>query len=703
MEQPEEQKARRRVWSRSQRYTLALGLCAVAFAASAFVLYGLHGHLGRDDAFYLYIGQQIAKGIPPYVRCNDAKAPLASYVIGGAVHVAQLLRLDDILTVRAAFLAAGSLAAGALFLLGRRLFSSRRIGLLASLTLVAFPGYAKHAASGPRPKTLAVLFEILSLWCTAERRWLAAGLCGGLAAWTWQPLVILPLASAVTAMLQTQGSRARLRAVARVVVGFLIPSALLSALLSWQGAWSEFVRQALLSALKRGSESLTGGTSGLTGSISLFQRVLKLLRVLRQGYGPMAAAALLGACAGVWLLVRRMRRAGGPRAFLARDGLAGWAISSLALLALSLWDLQGYVDLYVLLPLVALPLAWLLARGGAALARRVAHRLVTPRRAAALICLLLAGVSIAQYGPRSADGLNRQRAWASEIAAGGDRGEHGWLLALGRPEILALLHQPSDHPYVYPDPDIFDHLERNHAGGFAGWLEQQLATQPSRVVLGPNRSLEAEAATEGVLVQEGYVRGQVGDWTVFRWDPEALSVPVGLQASDGMPPDRVRLSWKPVPRATRYEVYRALNLGGTGERLAETQATTYEDLSAPSCRTLHYWIVACDDERCGVRSAPDVGFAVGDAPNTPTGMHVVPDSEADSLELAWAWPEGAEFFLLYRGLPGEVGGRFAKTRRARYVQEATWEQQAYEYWVVACNVCGCSAPSRRTSVPAVGR
>ncbi len=689
------QQGRQGVWNSTRRRTLALGLLVFAFAVFAFSLYGLYGNLGRDDAFYLYIGQQIARGVPPYVRCYDAKTPLASYVIGAAVTLAQLLRLDDVLTVRAAFLIIASLAAAALYFAAQSLFGSRRIGLLASLTLVAFPGFAKHAASGPRPKTLGVLWEILALWCTAERRWLAAGVWGGLAVWTWQPLAIVPLTTVVMALLQTSGMGARLCAAARVVVGFLIPSALLSALLIWQGAWPDFFHQTILINLPQSGFGGSGGTSPP-------QQVLRLFQVLWQGYGRMAVAAVLGACAGVCLVLRGMRKAGGPRAFLAGDRLAGWAISWVGLLMFALWDFQWYVDLYVLLPFVALSLAWLLARGGAAAARRLARGSVTARGAAVFSCLLLAGLSIVQYAPGSHETLNNQRQWAREIAAAGNNGEPGWLLALGRPEILALLHESSDHPYVYPDPGIYEHLERNYAGGFSGWLEQQLLAQPTTVVLGDIRPARAAAATEEVLGRRRYAHRDVGNWTVFRWEPDMLVAPVGLQASDGVYGDRVRLTWRPVQGAVRYEIYRSRKLAWTGDWLGETSATRYDDPTAETCRTTYYWVEACDALGCSQHSVPDSGFVAGPAPRAPASCYLVGGARANRLELGWEWPPGAERFVLYRAAAGEAGEPFAEASRARYLGDAAVGRQAYEYWVEACNVCGCSPPSRRTKALASG-
>ena len=78
---------------------LVISLLVFVLAALVYGLYGFKGRLKIDDAIYLYSGQQMARGIPPYVSIFDHKGPASPMLAGLGVSTSNLLHIDDIFGV----------------------------------------------------------------------------------------------------------------------------------------------------------------------------------------------------------------------------------------------------------------------------------------------------------------------------------------------------------------------------------------------------------------------------------------------------------------------------------------------------------------------------------------------------------------------------------------------------------------------------
>jgi hypothetical protein len=150
---------------------LAVPLLVLALAALVYSLYGFDGPLLRDYSIYLYSGQRMAEGVPPYVSAFDHKGPLSPMFAGLGVMLSKQLNWDDIFTVRLVFFTSGCLAIVAAYLLGKSAFRSGAVGVFGALTFMGFYPYGYPAVSGPEPKTPMVLFEALSLLFMVRKRW----------------------------------------------------------------------------------------------------------------------------------------------------------------------------------------------------------------------------------------------------------------------------------------------------------------------------------------------------------------------------------------------------------------------------------------------------------------------------------------------------------------------------------------------------
>src|SRR5918912_232899 len=200
---------------------VSLPLLVLFLAVFVYGMYGFDGVLLRDYSIYLYSGQKMAEGVPPYVSVFDHKGPLSPMLAGLGVVLSQQLNWDDIYTVRLVFFATGCLTAVAVYLLGKSAFRSQAAGFFGALAFLGFYGFAESVASGPEPKTPIVIFKTLCLLFMVQKRWFWAGLCGSLAFLVWQPMGIFPFVAFLLAV--TRPKEERRGAALRALAGMMTP------------------------------------------------------------------------------------------------------------------------------------------------------------------------------------------------------------------------------------------------------------------------------------------------------------------------------------------------------------------------------------------------------------------------------------------------------------------------------------------------
>lgn len=485
-----------------RRASVALLLLAAATAAALLAAYGTAGLLLRDDAAYLYSGQQLVRGVPPYVSILDAKPPLATLLIAAATRAGQALSAGDLQAVRVGSLLLAVATAGVLAVLVARAVSSAPAGWIAAVVLAGSRGYAQLAASGPNAKVPMLFFQVLALLWAAGQRWFLAGFAGGLAFLCWQPMALLPVLTVALAAAQSAPGR-RWRTAATAAAGFALPVAAMALYLLATGAWDDMVNNTVL--LAREVEQLRFAEARVV------ERLFRPLVVIQSNYAGMSAPIVLGLAATALLVARRLR--GGWRAFVTRDPLAvAWLAFPVHVL-FALVDFQGQADLYPLLPYAALGVGWLLALAADGMAGAADRRW----RAAATVALALAlaGSAAHDYRYNLDRGVERQARWANAIERRHLHAPGAQLLSIGRPEVLCLLHRTHSNPYIpfYKGvPEVIAALE---PGGFDGWLARELDATPAAVVLGPIWSDEAEARVRAALEARGYREETVGEWVVF--------------------------------------------------------------------------------------------------------------------------------------------------------------------------------------------
>jgi hypothetical protein len=429
---------------------LALPLLVLALAALVYGLYGFDGILLRDYSIYLYSGQRVAEGVPPYVGVFDHKGPLSPLIAGFGVAMSGVLNIDDVYAVRLVFCTTACLAAVAVYLLGKDVFRSWEAGLFSALTFLGFYAYAQPASSGPEPKTPMVLFETLSLLFAVHKRWFWSGFFGSLALLVWQPMAAFAFATFLLAI--TRPREERYGAALRALAGTATPILVTIAYFYYQGALADFFDGFVLFNflfIERGEISTVSTLT--TAAINI---VLP--------YITMLVPILIGLVMIVRLYFQR------PFEYRFLPIL----VSFPAPVLWSLRDFQLADDFYVFLPYAAIGFGSFLL---AAIRRTDSPRVLAVVLSAILLTIALANTwdevnaASAQKLTGTTTDLPAQREGARQIQ---ERfGEDVKVASINSPAVMVLLHKTNPDPYLWITAGVDNRIAARTPGGFEGWLE----------------------------------------------------------------------------------------------------------------------------------------------------------------------------------------------------------------------------------------
>ena len=518
---------------RKARGALVLALL-VALTLAAYPTQNFGGGLSRDSAIYLYGGQQLLQGVPPYVSIFDHKGPLTPLLSGAGVFAANLFDASHVITVRGLFIILGCLTIATVYVLGRRLLKSVRGPVFATITFIGFFSFGRYAVAEPEAKTPMLLFQTLSLLLTSQKRWFLAGLSGSMAMLIWQPMAVFTLITLILAAAKP-GEVGRRSAVLRTLGGALSPVAVVVLCFYWWGALYELINGAVLFNLRYLDQE----------RLSFLAQVARAAEAIFVGYSsvfvPITIASMLvivlvGLFAVIRLYVTRLQRIVATRASareLLDSRFAPLLLSLPFPVAWSLMDFQGYPDFYVFLPYVAIGFGGFMdfAIRKAASKHRAAPR-KTRRNLSAGVCAVLAflavssslivvspaqrasSLTIQQHGISPTD-LEDQRLAAQEIER--RYGEDARIVSIGVPQLLVLLHETNPNPYVFVIRGIDNEIAETTPGGFDGWLQQIQSYNPDVIALGPTTGDHEDMLRQ--WLNENYEREDIGPWVVFV-DPE---------------------------------------------------------------------------------------------------------------------------------------------------------------------------------------
>ncbi len=188
----------------------------------------------------------------------------------------------------------------------------------------------------------------------------------------------------------------------------------------------------------------------------------------------------------------------------------------------------------------------------------------------------------------------------------------------------------------------------------------------------------------------------LGGCYLLRRDPE-IPPPTGARASQGDYSDSVRVTWEQVDGASRYEVQRAPEQGGTYTAVGTTSETSYEDTDVELGQGYWYRVRAIVAGERGMWSDATMGYPgePEDAPEAPTGVRATAGDHTDKVVVSWDSAEGATTYEVYRLDDGEDAYvKITDTSDTTY-DDPVAAGSGYWYRIRACSEAGCSRLSAR--------
>jgi hypothetical protein len=433
----------------------------------ALVIYALHGYQGivdRDLGVFLYGGEHVARGVPPYVAIFNSVGPLADAVPGLAIWLGHFVGVDPLLSARLLFTLLSAICCSLLCVLARDTFGSRAAGFVAPAVFLTFERFLELASDGPREKTTMLVFLLAALILVGRRHWLAAGVCAALATLAWQPAILVALAAVVASVLVDR--RDRRRTVAGFLAGGAIPSVAAVLFFLIAGALQPAVQGFVVINVR-----YTNQPSAITSPITTWH-------ILWTAYHLTLLVALAGLLAMIVLAVRAVPfvRRSAPTNTLVAQRLVVMGTGAAVATAWTIAVVNGGPDLFVVLPFAALGVTGTVLL----LASRV------PRRLGVWVAVVavVAGVTVAgveSVRTRSYD-LVQQRADIRAVLA--TQPADATILSVDAPQVLALAGRDNPTRYQLFSSAMESYLDHTRPGGVRSYAAHVRRLRPTFIVIG---------------------------------------------------------------------------------------------------------------------------------------------------------------------------------------------------------------------------
>lgn len=304
-------------------------------------LYGAwDGPLIKDNQFYFFISERCASGVPPHVSQFDPKHALSMMMSGVAIKTGRVVGMDDVRSARllSIFVTAGSISM--VWLLAMQLTRSKPASHLSALSMLSFAGFIQMGTIGARPKVFFIFFLLLTMYAFARRKPFWAGVCAGLTFLCWQAGLIM-LAAAGTVILMAPR---RWKNLLQFLIGAVIPCVIYEAYFLFKGALETQLFQAYIFPAKY-----------MSGQLQEFSHITQaVFHFWKQGFGTMNVLPIVFGLAflGFWVFVAlHVKKTW--RFLVANPGWAYFCLGGHVVVALTIYDIQGYPDLFYILPFLA--------------------------------------------------------------------------------------------------------------------------------------------------------------------------------------------------------------------------------------------------------------------------------------------------------------------------------------------------------------
>ena len=300
-----------------------------------------------DSQHYFYMSERVASGVSPYPSHFDPKPAASLLLTGGAIYIGRIVGMPDVIAARLISLLVLAVSGWTAWRLTRYLTRSPKVAVLAFLAIFAFAGFVEWSVISSRPKVFLVMFMLLTMLFFAQGRFFWAGLSAALAFLTWQPALIL-MGILVFVLLLYPG---RWRNIGYALLGAVVP------LLIYQSYFviTDSVQEQLTQTFYFPAVFMNNAFLGILKS------PYHMVRIWIKGFGLINILPWI--CA-FGIVVYGLRYFSSSRAFSLPPNISpGWLYIILCMLvsvAFTYYDHQGPVDLFFLLPFIAVIAAYTL-------------------------------------------------------------------------------------------------------------------------------------------------------------------------------------------------------------------------------------------------------------------------------------------------------------------------------------------------------
>jgi len=454
---------------------------AALVALVVYVLHGFNSSLDRDQATFVYGGQQFAQGVPPYRGIFNSVGPLGDLTAGLGILLGHLVGAGDVLAARLIYLFASVACVAAVSVLAWEVLGSRVAALVAPAAFLTFTSFLKLATGGPREKTVMVLCLTIGLVLMLRRRWFAAGVLTALATLTWQPVI---LAAATAAAVAVFTSTSRLRAAAAYVAGGVVMTGLMA---------GYFLAAGDLHLAFWGFYTVNAGYQHQPS-------ILETWRLITDDFGASLVVVIVGWLSSVVIAsvaLLRSRRAG-----VISDVDRALLVLGSGALAGGLWsayDINGGADLFVVLPFAAVGVATALVTTTAHLGARSRRGLVAGVVAVAVVYAGLESVATRDHR------LPAERRDVRLVTGALPPGSS--VMSVYAPEVMVMLGRRNPYPWQLTGSAIAAFLDDHLEGGLAGYADSIARRHPALIAVGRR----ATTTWLQPVLDENYTRVGAGD------------------------------------------------------------------------------------------------------------------------------------------------------------------------------------------------
>ncbi len=144
---------------------------------------------------------------------------------------------------------------------------------------------------------------------------------------------------------------------------------------------------------------------------------------------------------------------------------------------------------------------------------------------------------------------------------------------------------------------------------------------------------------------------------------------------------KIKVSWKAVPGAEKYSVYRATSKNGTYKRMITTSKTSYTNSSATAGTTYYYKVKALHENSAADSAYSSTKYRTCDLPRPDVEIEL---TNGGSPKLTWDAVNGAEKYKVYRATSKDGSySRQITTSKLYYTDTKADEGTTYYYKVIA--------------------